>query len=330
MPLISVIIPAYNSEKTIRDTIKSVINQTCNNFEIIVINDGSQDSTLEIVSQFSDPRLKVFSYPNAGGAVSRNRGFSHSSGEFIAFLDADDLWTPDKLELQLTALQENPEAAVAYSWMDCIDESGKFFRPGSHRTENGDIYAKLFLTCFVETGSNPMIRRQAFIEVNGFDETLSASQDYELYLRLASRYNFVAVPHTQVLYRLSSNSMTCNIKRHEETSVLVRERTFNKAEKPLPRNLKQHSLANFYKDFTFRVLDMSANPSRGLEAGRLLSKAVKYDPSLIKKRVFWKVLLKIGTMLLLPPKLSQYVINKKKNLYNVSALFQYMKIDPFN
>lgn len=329
MPVISVIIPAYNSEKAIGETIKSVLQQTFSDFELIIINDGSTDATLEIVTSIKDPRIKVFSYPNAGLAVSRNRGFSLSCGEFIAFLDADDLWTADKLEAQLKALQENPEAGVAYSWMDCIDESGKFFRTGFHITENGDIYAKLFLVPFVTTGSNPLIRRQALTEVGGFDESLAASQDHDMYLRLAARYNFVAVPRTQLLYRLSPNSMSTNIRRHEVTSVLVRERAFERADKPLSPQLKLYSLANFYKDVTFRVLDMSANPLRGLEAGRLLSNAVKYDPALIKKRVFWKVLLKIGTMVLLPPKISQYLINKIKNLYDVSALFTHLQREPF-
>jgi glycosyltransferase involved in cell wall biosynthesis len=116
MPLISVIIPVYNGEKTIKETIEAVLNQTFSDFELIVINDGSQDSTLDIVSSIQEARIKVFSYPNAGQAISRNRGLSHACGEFIAFLDADDLWTPDKLEAQLKALQANPQAGVAYSW----------------------------------------------------------------------------------------------------------------------------------------------------------------------------------------------------------------------
>ncbi|MCA1995263.1 MAG: glycosyltransferase, partial [Coleofasciculus sp. S288] len=198
MPIISVIIPAYNAGKTIRRTIESVLNQTFSDFELIIINDGSQDSTLEIVKGFKDSRIQVFSYSNSGLAVSRNRGFSHSVGEFIAFIDADDLWTSDKLEAQLKALQTNPKAAVAYSWTDLIDESDQFLRPGNHTTANGNVYAKLLLTCFVVSGSNPLIRRQAFVEVDGFDESLAASQDFDLYLRLAARYEYVAVPSPQV------------------------------------------------------------------------------------------------------------------------------------
>src|SRR5919202_4312270 len=203
MPLISVIIPAYNAEKTIKQTIESVLNQTFSDFEIIVINDGSQDSTLEIVSSIPDPRIKVFSYPNAGPQKSRNRGWGNASGEYVSFLDADDLWTPDKLEAQLKALQENPQAAVAYSWSDWIDESGQFLRAGGHITVNGNAYEKLLLRDFVESGSNPLIRRQALDKVGDFDQSVTPAEDWDMWLRLAARYEFVTVPSPQILYRIS-------------------------------------------------------------------------------------------------------------------------------
>src|SRR4028118_518511 len=127
MPQISVIIPAYNAERTIRETIESVQQQTFLDLELIVINDGSKDRTVELVQSIKDDRLKIFSYENGGVCVARNRGIDHANGEFIAFLDADDLWTPDKLELQAAALKQHPEAGVAYSWtyfMD-VDEQGE-------------------------------------------------------------------------------------------------------------------------------------------------------------------------------------------------------------
>ncbi|HEY9859784.1 MAG TPA: glycosyltransferase family A protein, partial [Candidatus Obscuribacterales bacterium] len=96
MPLVSVIIPAYNAETTIQETVKSVLEQSLQDFELIIVNDGSTDNTLQVLDRISDPRIKVFSYPNAGAAVSRNRGFAQATGELIAFLDADDLWTPKK------------------------------------------------------------------------------------------------------------------------------------------------------------------------------------------------------------------------------------------
>ena len=155
---ISVIIPVFNGEQTIEETINSILDQTFQDIEIIIINDGSTDATLEIVENISDSRIKIFSYPNAGLSASRNRGIDRAKGEYISFIDADDLWTPDKLELQWQALQKNPQAAVAYSWTDYIDESSKFIKSGRRITINGDAFSKLLITNFLENGSNPLIR----------------------------------------------------------------------------------------------------------------------------------------------------------------------------
>src|ERR671932_1471107 len=188
MPLISVIIPVYNGEKTIKNTIDSVLNQSFTDFEVIVVNDGSQDLTLAVINEIKDARIRVFSFPNSGVSASRNRGLAEAKGEFISFLDADDLWTPDKLEAQLKALQENPEAAVAYSWTDYIDESGNSFPQSNHGNFSGHVFVKLLLADFVGNGSNPLIQKQALVEVGGFDESLVAGQDWDMWVRLASRY----------------------------------------------------------------------------------------------------------------------------------------------
>lgn len=327
-PLISVVMPAFNAEKTIKETIDSVLKQTHSHLELIIINDGSQDSTLDIINSTQDPRLKVFSYLNSGLAASRNRGFHHSIGGYVSFIDADDIWTPDKIEAQLKALQANPDAAVAYSWTDLIDESGQFLRSGNHTTANGNIYAQLLLGCFVVSGSNPLICRQAFIEVGGFDESLAASQDFDLYLRLAARYDYVAVPSPHVLYRISPNSMSTNVRRHEYTSLLVRERAFEQSPEVLPQALKHHSVANYYKSVIYRLLNAPPSPKSGLEAARLLYNAVRYDPSFLQKKVFGKLLLKTLIFLILPPQLAQALIGKIKDLSNIDSILVHIKTNP--
>jgi glycosyltransferase involved in cell wall biosynthesis len=328
MQLISVVIPVYNGEKTIRQTLESVLNQTFTDFEVIVINDGSQDATLEIVANIADPRLKVFSYPNAGQAASRNRGLSQARGEFIAFLDADDLWTSDKLEAQLRVLQENPQAAVAYSWSDCIDESGNFLREASHRTVNGDVYAKLLLTDFLDNGSNPLIRRQAITEVGGFDESLPPAEDWDMWLRLAARYHFVAVPYPQVLYRQSANSESSNVLRLELACLRVIKRTFTQAPDSL-QHLKKPSLANLYKYLIFKCFEGDPERWRGRVAARFLWSAVRHDPFLLRSRVLWKVLFKIGIMMLLPPQQAQAFFTKFKKIFNTTTLLGHLQIEAF-
>jgi glycosyltransferase involved in cell wall biosynthesis len=326
MPLISVIIPVYNGEKTIQETIESVLNQTFTDFELIVINDGSQDATLEIVERIQEPRLKAFSYANAGQATSRNRGVSHACGEYISFIDADDLWTPDKLEAQLRALQDNSQAAVAYSWTKCIDELGNFSRRGSHISVSGDVYAKLLLIDFIENGSNPLIRAQAIAEVGGFDESMTPSEDRDLWLRLAARYHFVAVPSPQVLYRQSPNSASANILRMEAASLRVIEQAFSQAPEFL-QYLKQSSLANIYKGLTFKALEEPLERQRGLTAARLLWNSIKNDPALLRSRVILKVLFKIAVVTLLPSQQAQALLTKAKGLANTTTLLGYLQLD---
>lgn len=206
MPLISVVIPAYNSGQTICSTIRSVLSQTFTDFEIIVIDDGSKDSTLAQLSTISDPRLKVFSQENCGVSHSRNRGVDYATGDFIAFLDADDLWMPDKLKDQLEVLQASPTAAVAYSWVDYMDETDTFLRAGQHSIYTGSVYERLLLGNFLECGSTPLVRKQAFQDAGGFKTTLLTNEDWELWVRLAANYDFVVVPQVQVLYRISARS----------------------------------------------------------------------------------------------------------------------------
>ncbi|MBC1220287.1 glycosyltransferase [Nostoc sp. UCD121] len=305
--LISVIIPAYNSEKTIKETIESVLNQSFRHLELIVINDGSQDSTLEIITKIPDSRIKVFSYPNAGGNVSRNRGLHHAVGKFVSFLDADDIWTPDKLKSQLKALQENVTAKVAYSWTDYIDENGKFILSGKRVKANGNVYENLLINNFLENGSNPLICRKSLIALGGFDESLGAAQDWDMWLRLASKFNFICVPSVQILYRMTPNSVSCNLVRQERFCLQVLKRAYK--ERPslgdtTGTTLKDNwnlCMANLYKYLVCKALQKPLNRKKGLEAAIFLCKYFIYDPSRLQNINFTlKLSLKIITILILP------------------------------
>ena len=327
MPKISVIIPAFNSEKTIQETVQSVLVQTFKDFELIVVNDGSTDSTLKILSVIEDHRLKVFSYPNAGSNPTRNRGFSHSSGDYIAFLDADDLWTEDKLEVQLKALQETPQAAVAYSWSDRINEFSQFLYEGGHFTADGDVYAHLLLADILENGSNPLIRREAFIRVGGFDESLPAGQDWDLYLRLAARYQFTNIPRPQILYRISDSSLSSNVSKLEAGCLQVINRAFEQAPESL-QYLKQDSFANIYKYLTYKSLRGYPHRSKGLMAVKYIWLAIKYDSSLLQRRILWKVLLKITISVIFPFQLNQILVAKMQGLADVASLMRLLRFNP--
>lgn len=292
MPLVSVVIPAFNAEKTIEETIQSVLNQTFSDFELIVVNDGSTDRTLETINQIKDPRIKIFSYPNSGCvAISRNRGFTHASGEYIAFLDADDLWKPEKIEAQVAALKVNPQAAVAYSWVDRIDDNNQFLQKGSRVNINGKVYAELLVSNFLDNGSNPLIRKEAFQEIKGFDETLLHAEDQDLYIRLAARYDFVVVPHPHILYRVSANSKSANVIRMEGHVLKVIDQAFKQAPESL-QHLKKESLSQLYRHLTVRSLQGLSGRQKGLKAATYLWKSFINDPHLFQEARFKRRLVK--------------------------------------
>ena len=196
-PLVSVIVPVFNAETTLPDTVDSIRRQSFQNFELIVIDDGSTDGTLEWLRSVRDDRLRVFSYPNGGLAVARNRGIERARGEFISFIDSDDLWTPEKLALQLEALHQQPEAALAYSWTAFVDQHGDFLFVKEASCCEGDVYAELLRHCFVANGSNILVRTSCALAVGGFDTALPRAADWDFCLRVAASWRFAVVPRYQ-------------------------------------------------------------------------------------------------------------------------------------
>ncbi|MDJ0696186.1 MAG: glycosyltransferase [Mastigocoleus sp. MO_167.B18] len=323
MSLISVIIPVYNGEKTIENTIKSVLSQSINNFELIIINSASTDSTLEIISQFKDPRIKVFYYPKANVAVNRNRGFKHACSDFISFIDADDLWTKDKLELQYNALINNANAGLVYSWTDCVDERGKFLRRCSYVNWSGDVYCKLLLDDFIGSGSNVMIRRDAFVAVGGFDEILTNAQDTDMWIRLAAKYDFVCVPKPQILYRICNISMSSNVLGLEKSNLEVINRAYSHSKAAQHQHLKIYSLGNLYKYLSYKALDVYPGKQNTFHTARFIFMCLKYDPVIVFKPIFFKALFKLTLMTLLSPKQAKKVLSLLPILSNTSTFLGY-------
>lgn len=312
LPNISVVVPTHNSEKTIKTTIESVLNQNFHDFEIIIINDGSDDSTLDIISKIHDSRIKILTYSKAGANVSRNRGLSHAVGKFVSFLDADDIWTSDKLQSQIKALLDNPEAAVSYSWTDYIDENDKFVVTGTHMTVNGNVYEELLLTNFLENGSNPLIRKEALVELGGFDESLNAGQDWDMWLRLAAKCNFVAVPKVQILYRISSNSLSSNLARQEQACLQILKKAYQ-LKSPINKKNLSISLANLYKYLTCKALQKPYNRHKAFTAARFFLNYIINEPHKNQRLHFiFKLSVKIAVILFFPRNLSEILLNNAK------------------
>ena len=285
MPTITVVIPVYNGAQTIRATLESILAQSFQDIEIVVINDGSTDGTAAIVEaiieQYTGCPIRLMHYPNRGLAASRNRGIQQSRCELISFVDADDLWTPHKLADQLAALRANPGAAVAYSWTDCIDLADRVCRRGSHVAAEGQVYDKLLMGNFLDSGSNALFRKQVFKAVGPFDETLTAAEDWDMFLRVALDHTFVAVPKVQVLYRLSPQSMSANLKRQERESLRVLTQAFARAPQ-LPWRKKRKSLAQVYRYLTFKALESCFTRRRAWAAAKYLGQALYQDPQQLR------------------------------------------------
>ncbi|MCW6037046.1 glycosyltransferase [Spirulina subsalsa FACHB-351] len=313
MAIISVIIPAYNAETTIQATAESVLNQSFKDLELIIINDGSTDKTVEVVSSLLDERIHLLSYPNSGPQKSRNRGVEVATGDYLAFLDADDLWTTDKLESQLTALQKNPDCAVAYSWTDFIDEFGNKLPGGQHFRFKDNVYEQLLLGDFIGSGSNPLIRKDALLAVGPFDESLLGGQDWEMWIRLASKYPFALVPKTQVFYRQSIGSWSANLERQERGYKQVIEKCLATAPERIQKRRKE-IIGNRYKFLTFDALAYGINRKQSLMAARFLGTALTHQPILLKNKVIWIVLVKIIIGVLLPSQAARTVLGHIKRL----------------
>ncbi len=274
-------------------TVESVLNQTLGDLEVIVVDDGSTDQSLDIISRCEDPRLSVLSFDNAGAPAARNRGIAAANGDLIALLDADDYWTPEKLADQVSALSEHTEAALAYSWSDYVDQQGKYMCPGKRDIVQGppeDTYAKLLVSNFLENGSTPLIRKSVLEDVGGFDESLPSAQDLDLYLKIAARYPFVTVPKVQVYYRITPGSITSKLLEHEHRTVKFIERCFEQAPDQF-QYLKPRTYAHLYRYLMLRGVEETPNPRRSLQILRHLGLALRYDPKLLTQQ--WWLLLTV-------------------------------------
>jgi glycosyltransferase involved in cell wall biosynthesis len=178
LPLVSVIIPAYNAEAFISRTLQSVISQTYKNIEILVVDDGSRDKTVEIVESFAqkDSRIILLKQPNSGVASARNLAIENSRGEYIAPIDADDIWYPQKLEKQVQCmLQGDISVGLVYAWSVFIDKEDKII--GQYSPHNylnilsveGEVFPAMLYTNFIINSSAPLIRRVCFEKIGGYN-----------------------------------------------------------------------------------------------------------------------------------------------------------------
>jgi glycosyltransferase involved in cell wall biosynthesis len=220
MPQVSVVIPTFNSAPLVREAIESVWRQTYKDYEIIVVDDGSTDDTLSVMSAFGSD-IRYFRQSNRGAGAARNKGIEMSRGKYIAFLDADDLWTKTKLAEQIPLMEQFPDVGLVYSDWTVISEGHeeKASRLSELCPMSGYIFDGLVRSGFILT-SGTVVRRSCLDEIGGFDEALSIAQDYDLWLRICYRWKAQLVNKVLVTKRerggnLSSDLLKTAIERIE-------------------------------------------------------------------------------------------------------------------
>ncbi len=227
--LVSVIIPAYNAADTIDETLCSVRSQTHGNLEIFVIDDGSTDDTVAVAQRHAaeDPRVQVIRQPNAGVAAARNTGWKRASSDLIAFIDADDLWAPAKIERQLEALHEGGDkVGLVYCWYAVIDEKSRVTASGNRSEFAGDVLDEILHGNFIGNGSSALVRREALERAGGFEPGLRAAgaqgcEDFLFYCRVAEFFHFNIVPEFLIGYRYLPNNMSSDMARMLRSWILV-------------------------------------------------------------------------------------------------------------
>lgn len=209
-PLVTVIIPTYNRGHVIRRALHSVLNQTYQNIEVIIVDDGSTDDTLAIIKSFDDPRIRYIHHVEKQGApAARNTGIKAASADFIAFQDSDDEWLCEKLEKQMDVFrQAGPEVGVVYTGFLRLENNRASYYPSNDvSTLSGNILESLLHGNFVTTQA-VVVRKDCFLKVGLFDEQLPRLQDWELFLRIAEHYKFVCINEPLLMAFYSPISIT--------------------------------------------------------------------------------------------------------------------------
>lgn len=223
MPTVSINLCCYNSERFLAATLDSIVAQTYRDWELVIINDGSRDATEEIVKRYIAQGWPIHyhSQTNAGLGASRNKALELSKGKFVALIDHDDLWTPDKLERQIP-LFANPRVGLVYSGADVIGPDGRILRPymPQDRMFRGNVLNELFLLDFLAC-STAVMRRSVIDEVGPFRPELAITEEYELWFRIAEKYEFDFVADPLMKWRLHATNATWNSKKTRDENAFV-------------------------------------------------------------------------------------------------------------
>ena len=285
---VSVIIPAYNAMNFLPETLDSVLSQTFQDFEIIIVNDGSEDNIKEWGSEITDPRVSLISQENKGLPGARNTGITHSNGEYIAFLDADDIWEPTKLEKQVKTFELNPELGLVDTQVFMVDQQNNILYEAGTSYQEGNVLRRAIEENLIMCGSSPTVRRKCFEKVGLFDIDLRGAEDWHMWARIAIHYQFKIIQEPLVRYRQHPHSMSKNWQIMESAT----ERAIEKLFQLLPSNLlwvkkRTHARANIY------CAQMARAGGQYKQSLYYCLRAFSYSPQVCLTYDYFRLLIKI-------------------------------------
>jgi glycosyltransferase involved in cell wall biosynthesis len=246
VPTVSVVVAAYNMARYVADAVRSVLAQTYTDLEVIVIDDGSTDGTADVMKVFEgDPRVKYVRQANLGQPRAKNAGILAARGRFIAFCDADDLWVPNKLERQLPRFDADPKVGVVYCRTAMITAEGERNGEFSPDAPSGDILRTLFVKNVVPFGT-AVVRREVLDTLGRFDESLAMGIDWDLWLRVSTRWHFEFVPESLYLYRVWGGQMSRNWKGRYEHVFRIMQKFLDDYPGVLPKAVVRRAYADSY------------------------------------------------------------------------------------
>jgi glycosyltransferase involved in cell wall biosynthesis len=288
-PLVSVVIPAYNSARTIRATVDSALWQTMPDLEVLVVDDGSHDETGKLVSSIVDQRVRLLRQQNAGAAAARNTGIRAATSRWVAFLDADDLWLRDKLERQLAVLEQQPEARAVQAGAYFVDDEMRVLRVRRCVQPENPLLTFLRFQNLPNAASSWVVDRAILDRIGMFDESLKILEDWEFSLRMARYCRPVCLEDPLSLYRVHAGNRSRDLDIHIEPGYAVLDRLFS--DPSLPQEIQDHQREIYARFYTmlcggaFKVRRWRACFRWGLKALRTEPRMVRYVLGLPMRRL---------------------------------------------
>jgi len=224
MPTVNVIIHTYNNERFIAETVESVLNQTYKEYEIVVVDDGSVDGTRDALIPYMQ-KIRYHYKENGGIASAKNAGIGLSQAEFVAFLDHDDLWAPDKLQLQMECFNENSQVGLVYAKYTSFRD-GKELRTKPEKGYSGWIFKELLSKSFIQT-STVVVKRECLDAVGPYDESFSLGDEYDMFLRIARKFQCSFIDKSLTRYRVHDTNASNNDFLFDNENLGVYKKVYN-------------------------------------------------------------------------------------------------------